>query len=112
LRPATDDTIPILLLNEFTELSRAFAACIKASHKPSHARSRNVVDRDVMVFKPLQYTNMGKTQRAAAFESHTDLRAIRMGRDRSCVLGLQPSVLSQKFAYKSGRRFPGWHRPS
>jgi len=22
------------------------------------------------------------------------------------------SVLSQKFAYKSGRRFPGWHRPS
>jgi hypothetical protein len=42
----------------------------------------------MMVFKPLQDANVSETQRAAAFEGHTDFRAIRAGGRRGCAVGV------------------------
>ena len=84
--------IPILCLHQFVKLLRSFAAGVEASHQAAHAGAREVVDRNVVVFKPLQHADVRQSQRAAAFESHANFQPwlgrlgfLYRGRSR-CVL--------------------------
>jgi len=56
-------------------LIRGPAGGVEAADEAAHAGSGQVVDGDVVLFKPFQNADVGFTERATAFEGDTDFGA-------------------------------------
>src|SRR5258705_10390321 len=75
MRFTSNDFCPVLPSDKLLQLLRALAGRIQPSDKAAHAGTGYVVDRNVVLLKPSQDADMGKSQGSAAFEDHTDTRA-------------------------------------
>ena len=80
-RSAQND-VPILCLHQVAKLLRTFSGGVQAAHQAAHAGAREVVDRNMVIFKPLQHADVRQSERAAAFQRDTNGRPV-LGR---CVV--------------------------
>jgi hypothetical protein len=66
---------PICGAEDFLELIRGFAGGVEAADEAAHAGAGEVVDGDVVFFKPFEDADVGFAERAAAFEGDADFGA-------------------------------------
>ena len=71
---SAQDDIPILLFNQLAKLLRTLAGGVESAHQAAHAGAREIVDGNVMVFKPLQHSDVRQSERSAAFERHANFQ--------------------------------------
>src|ERR1700747_92409 len=74
-RLASDDDVPILLLDNFLKFFWSFSGGVETADQAAHAGASDVVNRNVMVVEPLQNADVSEAQRAAAFERDADFGA-------------------------------------
>src|SRR5438477_3237340 len=72
---SADNQVPVLFVDDLLKLVRTFSSGVEATDQTAHAGSSDVINRDVVLLKPLQDTNVGQTQGAAAFEGDTNFCA-------------------------------------
>ncbi len=63
------------MFDNFLKFFRSFAGGVESAHQAAHAGASDVVNWNVMVFKPVQNADVRETERAAAFESDSDFGA-------------------------------------
>src|SRR5882672_11564555 len=73
-RAPADNRVPVLLPDKILHLLGSLSSCVQAPDQSSHAGPGNVVDRDVMLFKPAQNANVSESERASTFERDADTR--------------------------------------
>ena len=73
MRSAQND-VPILRLHQLAKLLRTFSGRVQASDQAAHAGARKVVDGNVVIFKPLQHSDMRQPERAAAFQCDSNFQ--------------------------------------
>ena len=101
---SAQDDIPILFFNQLAKLLWTFAGGIESAHQTAHAGAREIVDGDVMVFKPLQYSDVRQSERSTAFQGHANFQPrpgglrgwLRRGRSRRCNRGEPASPAPEK----------------
>ena len=76
--PPAQNYVPILCVNQFAKLLRSFSRGVEAAHEASHAGAREVVDRNMVIFKPLQHTDVRQPKCASAFQRDSDFQS-RLG---------------------------------
>jgi len=74
-RAAAEKERPICGAEDFLKLSRGLAGGVEAADKSAHAGAGEVVDGDVVLFKPFEDADVGFAERAAAFERDADFGA-------------------------------------
>src|SRR5205085_1375203 len=74
-RSPADNRIPVLLPYEVLHLFGSLSSRVQASDETSHTGTGNVVDRDVVLFKPTQDADVSESKRASAFKGETDAGA-------------------------------------
>ena len=75
-----ENDVPVLRFYQIAKLFRALSGRIKAAYQAAHAGARKIVDRNVVIFEPLEYPDMRQSESAAAFERDSDLQAWPGGR--------------------------------
>src|SRR5260221_7122964 len=63
------------MLDNFLQLLGSFPSGVQTANQTAHAGSRDVIDGNVMIFKPLQDTDVGQAKGTTAFEGDADLCA-------------------------------------
>src|SRR5208282_4529088 len=64
--------VPVRILDDIAQLIGGFSAGVQASHQSAHARSREIIDGDVMLLEPQQHANVRFAQGATPLESNAD----------------------------------------
>ena len=75
-RSPADNRVPVLLLHKIFHLLGSLSSRVETPDESSHAGPGNVVDWDVMLFKPSQNANVRESERASAFEGDADARTL------------------------------------
>src|SRR5258708_39093102 len=63
------------MVDNFLQFLWSFPGGVQTSNQAAHAGSRDVIDGNVMIFKPLQDTDVGQAKGTTAFEGDADLCA-------------------------------------
>ena len=78
-RAAAKQERPIGGAEDFLELTCRLSGGVDAADEATHAGASEVVDGDVMLFKPFEHADVGFAEGTVSFEGDTDLRT-RYGR--------------------------------
>src|SRR3569833_3406248 len=77
--PVAESVLPIERGDEALDLTGRVAAGVEAAYYRPHARARNRIDRDVLLFQPLQDADMRYSTRSTTGKDQADSRPVRRG---------------------------------
>src|ERR1700737_2143479 len=63
------------MFHQLFQLIGRFTCGVKSTHQSSHAGPGDIIDRNVMSFKPFQHPDVSEPERTASFERQADARA-------------------------------------
>src|SRR5882757_5897154 len=74
-RSPADNRVPVLLPYKILHLLGSLSSRVQAPDETSHTGPGNVVDRDVVLFKPAQDADVSESKRASTLQGDADARS-------------------------------------